>query len=196
MTPNRRLAIFIVGSLVAVVLVAVPLLVQSLNQAAGKGQKAHQPEHAITVRGTIQKATQADGATAYTLVANGTTYGLSDGPPWWWGAKDPLAAYVGRTVDVSGEVAEGSNEIDVQSIDGKALRAPGRPPWAGGPKVVGEKHPGSDTSKGQDKAQEKAKNKGNGKGNRRPEASAAPLASAPTAPLASISPPVSPSTSP
>jgi hypothetical protein len=27
-------------------------------------------------------------------------------------------------------------------VDGKTIREPGRPPWAGGWKVVGEKHPG------------------------------------------------------
>jgi hypothetical protein len=185
-TPTRRLAIFLVGSLVAVALVAIPILAQRASPTAGKGQKAHAPEHAITVRGTVQRTTSADGASAYTLVASGTTYGLSDGPAWWWGAKDPLAGYVGRTVDVTGEIAEGSNEIDVQSIDGKALRAPGRPPWAGGPKVVGEKHPGSKASNGQEKARDKGKNKERAK----PEASSSPAAST------SASPQVAPSTLP
>ncbi len=164
-TPNRRFAIFIVGSAVAIALVAIPILVASLNQAGGKGQKAHQSEHAITVRGTVQRTTSADGASAYTLAANGTTYSLSDGP-----------------VDVIGEVAEGSTEIDVQTIDGKALRAPGRPPWAGGPKVVGEKHPGSTAPKGQGKGHEKTQDKGIGK----PEASSSPSSS--TSPPPSIMP--------
>ncbi len=87
---------------------------------------------------------------------------------------------------MTGEIAEGSTEIDVQSIDGKAVRAPGRPRWAGGPKVVGEKQPGSKASKGQNKGQQKARDKGNGK----PAASGSPSAS--TSPL----PPASPSTSP
>jgi len=186
MTPNRRLAIFLVGSLAAVALVAVVILVPRASPTADKGQKAHTPEHAITVRGTVQTATTADGTSAYTLVATGTTYALSAGPAWWWGANNPLAAYVGRTVDVIGEVAEGSTEIDVQSIDGKALRAPGRPPWAGGPKVVGEKHPGSKASKGQEATRDKTKNKGSGK----PVASSSPAAS--TSPVPSISPSTSP----
>src|SRR6266511_3388164 len=84
MTPNRRLAIFIVGSLVAVALVAIPILAPYFGQTTGKGQKAHQSEHAITVRGTVQRTTSADRASAYTLAANGTTYSLSDGPSWWW----------------------------------------------------------------------------------------------------------------
>jgi hypothetical protein len=185
-TANRRLAIFLVGSLVAVALVAALILVPRVGPTADKGQKAHTPEHAITVRGTVQRTTNADGAGAYALVANGTTYALSAGPAWWWGANNPLAAYVGRTVDVIGEVAEGSSEIDVQSIDGKALRAPGRPPWAGGPKVVGEKHPGSKPTKGQETTRDKTKNKGGGK----PVASSSPAASASPAPS------ISPSTSP
>ncbi len=44
---------------------------------------------------------------------------------------------------VVGEIAEGSTEVDVESVDGKAVRTTtGKPPWAGGPKKVGEKHPG------------------------------------------------------
>jgi hypothetical protein len=171
-TPNRRLAIFIVGSVVAIALVVISIVATTTGPTPGKGQagkaqKSHAPEHAITIHGTIQKAAAQDGTTSYTMIANGTTYRLSDGPAWWWGANDPLAAYVGRTVDVVGAVAEGSTEIDVQSVDGKALRSPGRPPWAGGPKVVGEKHPGS-----------------------KPEASSTP------SPSPSPSPPTSPSASP
>jgi hypothetical protein len=30
----------------------------------------------------------------------------------------------------------------VETVNGKALRAAGKPPWAGGPKVVGKIHPG------------------------------------------------------
>jgi hypothetical protein len=182
-TPTRRLAIFLVGSLVAVALVAIPILAQRASPPAGKGQKAHAPEHAITVRGTVQETTNADGVIAYTLVASGTTYSLSDGPAWWWGAKDPLASYVGRTVDVIGEIAEGSKQIDVQSIGGRALRAPGRPPWAGGPKVVGEKHPGSKSSKEQENAHDKGKNKESTK----PEASSSPSASTSASPQAAPS---------
>jgi hypothetical protein len=175
-TPNRRLAIFLAGSAVAVAVVVIALLLPATNPTTGKGQagkaqKTHTPEQAITVQGTIQKTTAADGKVAYTLVANGTTYHLSDGPEWWWGANDPLASYVGRTVDVTGEVAQGSTDIDVLSVDGKALRAPGRPPWAGGPKAVGEKHPGFKAAK---EARDKAKDKGSGK----PGASAAPSSSA------------------
>ena len=40
MTANRRLAIFVIGSLVAVALVAVSILVPRANPTAEKGQKA------------------------------------------------------------------------------------------------------------------------------------------------------------
>jgi hypothetical protein len=45
-------------------------------------------------------------------------------------------------VTIVGEQRAGSDEVDVVSVDGKALREPGRPPWAGGWKQVGKIHPG------------------------------------------------------
>jgi hypothetical protein len=53
-----------------------------------------------------------------------------------------LAKYVGSSVTVKGTHHEGSQDLDVESVDGTALREEGRPPWAGGPRVVGESHPG------------------------------------------------------
>ena len=67
---------------------------------------------------------------------------LEAGPPWWWGEDNPLAPFVGETVTVEGEQAEGSDSVDVHAVNGTAIREAGRPPWAGGPKVVGEAHPG------------------------------------------------------
>jgi hypothetical protein len=32
--------------------------------------------------------------------------------------------------------------LSVDTVDGKAIRAAGKPPWAGGPWVVGSSHPG------------------------------------------------------
>ena len=32
--------------------------------------------------------------------------------------------------------------LDVETVDGTAIRAPGKPPWAGGPWAVGSTHPG------------------------------------------------------
>ena len=72
--------------------------------------------------------TDADGDTVYTLTASGTVYDLHVGPPWWWGENHPLKALVGDTVTVTGERAEGSNDVDVFTADGKTLREPGKPP--------------------------------------------------------------------
>jgi hypothetical protein len=101
-----------------------------------KGPKA--PEHPVTLRGVVA----SDGDGGYTLTVGSTVYQLSAGPKWWWGDANPLAAAVGKTVTVNGEQAEGSAEVHVLAIDGTAVRAAGRPPWAGGWRVVGEKHPG------------------------------------------------------
>ena len=110
----------------------------------GKGPKAEKgpgtPEHPVTLTGVVGRATREDGE--FTLTVGSTTYRLSAGPPWWWGDASPLAAVVGKTVTIDGEQAEGSDEVDVLAIDGKAIRAAGRPPWAGGWKVVGPRHPG------------------------------------------------------
>ena len=37
---------------------------------------------------------------------------------------------------------DGTPSFEVFSVDGTVIRSPGKPPWAGGPAVVGEKHPG------------------------------------------------------
>jgi hypothetical protein len=104
--------------------------------------KSHEPETPVTLRGTVARGADADGHPGYTLQAAVATYTLSIGPPWFWGDTNPLEAYVGRTVTVAGEREGSGSEVDVQSVDGKALREPGKPPWAGGPKAVGPAHPG------------------------------------------------------
>jgi len=113
----------------------------------GKGPKtakaqAETAEQTVTVTGTVGTRTGEDGETTYTLTVGTTVYDIEAGPPWWWGDKDPLKPYVGKDVEVQGEQAEGSTSIDVFVIDGTTIREPGKPPWAGGWKVVGEKHPG------------------------------------------------------
>jgi hypothetical protein len=107
---------------------------------AGKPDKDHAPEHPVTVTGVVKAASGDEGG--YTLTVGSTVYELSAGPKWWWGDNNPLAKVVGKTVKIDGEQEEGSTEVDVLSIDGTAIRAPGKPPWAGGWKVVGPKHPG------------------------------------------------------
>jgi uncharacterized protein YdeI (BOF family) len=91
-----------------------------------------------------------------------TIYYLDAGPPWYWKAKNgsyPLDQFSGQQVSVTGEVdtAEGNGkgngnsgsepalnapELSVFTINGQTLRGPGKPPWAGGPKVV-PGHPGA-----------------------------------------------------
>lgn len=76
------------------------------------------------------------------MVVDGVTWELSAGPKWFWGVNNPLAAYVGKSVEVTGTYHTGEHDLGVATVDGKALRAAGKPPWAGGPKVVGSSHPG------------------------------------------------------
>jgi hypothetical protein len=45
-------------------------------------------------------------------------------------------------VTINGTAQEGGSEVDVLTIDGQAIREPGKPPWAGGWKRVGKVHPG------------------------------------------------------
>jgi len=111
--------------------------------------------------GTDEAVTDADGD--YQLTNANGTIELSVGPPWFWGEAHPLDG-VGGEVTVTGELddgtppahanagnrAEGEPSFDVFSLDGEEIRAPGKPPWAGGPAVVGESHPGyAGWSKGQ-----------------------------------------------
>jgi hypothetical protein len=96
----------------------------------------------VTVTGTVAAKADADGEPGYTLTTGSTVRTLDVGPPWYWGDHNPLAAYVGKTVTVVGEQKTGSDELEVRSVDGKVIREPGKPPWAGGWKVVGKIHPG------------------------------------------------------
>jgi hypothetical protein len=132
----------------------------------GKGPKAEKgpkvPEVPVTLSGRVGTRTDADGDTVYTLTVGATVYELQVGPPWWWGDKHPLKDLVGDTVAVTGERAEGSTQVDLFTIDGKIVREAGRPPWAGGWKAVGERHPGWSQWKA-DKFAAKAAGKGHGR---------------------------------
>jgi len=116
------------------------------DEGGGKPDKADKanktPEVAITLSGTVATATDAKGRPTFSLSSGGKTYELDAGPPWFWGTNNPLAKFAGKSVTITGETHVGSTEVDVQTVDGTAIRAPGKPPWAGGWKVVGEKHPG------------------------------------------------------
>jgi hypothetical protein len=114
------------------------------------------PEVQVTLRGEVRSTTDAKGRPAFTLVAGGKTLQLEAGPPWFFGAKHPLLPFVGKTVTIVGE--QSGDEVDVVSVDGTALRGPGKPPWAGGWKTVGKIHPGWSQAKA-DRQAAKAKAK-------------------------------------
>ena len=136
--PPALLVVVVVFALVA----AVPVFAAKPSQPPGQEGKDKAKETPITLTGTVQVTTDAEGRATYTLQSGGKTYTLEAGPPWFFGDKYPLKPFVGKSVTIVGEIAEGSTEVDVQSVDGKALRAAGKPPWAGGWRRVGSVHPG------------------------------------------------------
>lgn len=149
---NQRPLRAVVAALALIALVAVvaiPTLAASPSpgvgaapsEKPGKGPKASkEPEVQVTLRGTVSATKDADGKTTYTISANGKTIQLEAGPSWFYGDKHPLAAFVGKSVTITG--GQRGDEVDVATVDGKALREAGKPPWAGGWKRVGAAHPG------------------------------------------------------
>jgi hypothetical protein len=125
-------------------LVALPALAASptASGAPGKADKVKAAGVPISLSGTISAAKGAGGETSYTLQSGGTTYTLEAGPPWFFGDNHPLKAFVGKSVSITGEKAADSNEVDVKTVNGTALRGEGKPAWAGGWKRVGQSHPG------------------------------------------------------
>ena len=123
--------------------------------------------------GTVVAVVDEDGNTGYFLDVDGTLVELSYGPSWFWGEDNPLQALVGiADTVIGGQLRDGApNEhasdtakenaakapaLKVRSINGSE-RDKGKPPWAGGPKAVGEAHPGYEGwSKGQAAKPEKA----------------------------------------
>jgi hypothetical protein len=149
----------LVALAILVVLVALPVLAAGPSDtpvtpaaapAAEKSPNPNKPDKAakkpkgdpVTVTGTVGTRTDADGRTEYTLTSGSTVLVLDGGPTWFYGDDHPLAGSVGKRVTVVGTQRAGEAEIDVETVDGVALRAPGKPPWAGGWKAVGERHPG------------------------------------------------------
>lgn len=121
--------------------VAVPVLAAP-GGGQGRGPKADKaPGIEVTVSGTVEASTDADGKRVYTLDAGATTWTLKAGPRWFFQTY-PLETYVGDSVTIVGKHREGSTDLDVVSVNGTALREPGKPPWAGGWKRVGDRHPG------------------------------------------------------
>jgi len=132
-------------ALTAVALLALLVTLPALaaKPSAPPGQAKDKTEKApITLHGTITASTDAEGGTTYSLADGGKTYTLDAGPKWFFGDNYPLKPYVGKSVTVVGEVAAGSTDVEVTSVDGKALREPGKPPWAGGWRRLGSIHPG------------------------------------------------------
>jgi hypothetical protein len=134
---------------VLAIAVAIPVLAASPAPSGGSGdgngnghgpKASHEPEVQVTLRGPVSATTSADGESEYTITADGKTLRLEAGPPWYWGDRNPLKGAVGKTVTIVGE--QSGDEVDVQSIDGTAIRPAGKPPWAGGWRVVGSIHPG------------------------------------------------------
>ena len=124
-------------------------VVPAASEKPGKGPKADKgpkaekvPETPVSLQGAVGTRTTDDGDTVYTLTVGGTVYDLDAGPPWYWGDSHPLKGLVGKTVNIEGDQPEGSTTIDVRVADGTTIREAGKPAWAGGWKVQGEKHPG------------------------------------------------------
>lgn len=152
MTGSRaslRIPLLAIALLALVGVVAIPAMAAGPSSAPGaaasekpgKGPKAEkEPEVAVTLRGVVAAATDAEGKPTYTISANGKTVQLDAGPSWFFGDKHPLAPFVGKTVTVAG--GQRGDEVDVETVDGTRLRAEGKPPWAGGWKAVGSAHPG------------------------------------------------------
>ena len=139
---TRRPILAGIGILALLIAVALPVLAANPNAPGQANKAAKVPKVAITLNGSIALATDAEGKATYTLADGGTTYTLEAGPAWFFGEDYPLKPFVGQSVTVVGEVAEGTTDVDVESINGTALRAAGKPPWAGGWKRVGALHPG------------------------------------------------------
>ena len=131
------------------------------TRKAPKAKKA--PGVPVTITGTVASRTDADGRAEYTMSTGGQTLVLDGGPSWFYGDDHPLKAHVGKRVTITGSQRPGDLEVDVEAVDGQAIRAPGKPPWAGGWKRVGERHPGWTQEKWdrwQAKAAAKAKARG------------------------------------
>lgn len=132
---------------------------------AGMVAAQDEDEPLETLTGIVVAVVDEEGMTEYFLeLADGTQVELSVGPPWYWQGDHPLIGLVGQEITVEGyredapDEAEESEDVagvespdfDVRTIDGVPLWDGERPPWAGGPAVVGEQHPGFEGwSKGQ-----------------------------------------------
>lgn len=132
MNVDRR-AVPVLAGIAALALVAAPVLAAKPDRAA---------ELTKTLSGTISSFEDGKGRPGFEMTVDGVTWALSAGPKWFWGSRNPLAPFSGKSVTVVGTYHPGQTELDVDTVDGAAIRPPGKPAWAGGPKVVGKLHPG------------------------------------------------------
>ena len=132
-------------------LLALAAVLLLLTMGKGSAQEESESEQLTQITGTVGTTQEPDGDTEYTLEAEDGVFNLGAGPAWFYDGNHPLAPLVGKSVTVSGESKIGKKtgepEIDVYSFtsDGQRTQirsSSGKPPWAGGPKVVGPKHPG------------------------------------------------------
>ncbi len=141
------------GSLLAL---AAILLIGAMGKSSAQEEQQEESAQLVEKTGTVGTTQDSDGDTEYTLTADDGVFNLGAGPAWFYDGNHPLAPLVGKSVTVTGESKTGKKtgepEIDVYSFtsDGQTtqIRSSGKPPWAGGPKVVGLKHPGFGKSDG------------------------------------------------
>jgi hypothetical protein len=141
-TPRLLLAGVVVLMLLALALPTLAAPPRTPPGQANKPDKSRVPEVEVSLHGRVDKVIGADGETGYTLTDDAATWQLDAGPKWAHGPSHPLEPFVGRDVPVTGTAEAGSTDVDVLTVDGQVIRAPGKPPWAGGWKRVGETHPG------------------------------------------------------
>jgi hypothetical protein len=145
---KRRPIILVIALAILAIVVALPALAAEPSSKpdapgnSGKAKKEKVEKDPITLSGTVASSTDAEGKTTYSIRSGGTTYTLEAGPSWFYGDNHPLKPFVGESVTIVGATAADSTEVDVDTVNGKALREGGKPPWAGGWKQVGEGHPG------------------------------------------------------
>ena len=140
----------LVGLMGLLLALAAILLIGAMGKSSAQEEQQEESAQLVEKTGTVGTTQDSDGDTEYTLTADDGVFNLGAGPAWFYDGNHPLAPLVGKTVTVTGESGIGKKtgepEIDVYSFtsDGQAtqIRSSGKPPWAGGPKVVGPKHPG------------------------------------------------------
>ena len=170
MSSRRRRILLVGATIVAALAVAIPVMGADPSPSGGppgqtKPDKSPNPnkpdkaakadkgaEVAVTVQGTVTKGTDESGRPTLQLTADGKTWQLSAGPSWYWGDKNPLNAYVGKSVSIAGSSHAGDTELDVETVDGKAL-ARRRQAAVGGRSVGGRRDaPGMEALDGQRQA--------------------------------------------